>query len=71
MEKKEIVDLIQALLDFDPPDEREQDRLLEQLEELAGTNEISDAIFWPKEDDPTAEEIYSAFFGPAALRRKG
>ena len=53
MEKKELIDLIEQIKSFEGT-EREEDALLEKLENMVLDPEISDYIYWT---DMSSEEI--------------
>ncbi len=53
MEKKELIDLIEQIKNFEGT-EREDDALLENLENMVLDPEISDYIYWT---DMSSEEI--------------
>ena len=53
MERKELIDLIEQIKNFEGT-EREEDALLENLENMVLDPEISDYIYWT---DMSSEEI--------------
>ncbi|MFD7733873.1 e9imm peptide [Kitasatospora phosalacinea] len=71
MDRETAATTVQRVMDGDYADDEEAARLLEALGRALGCTGgyVSDLVFWPKEPEPTAEEVVdqALAYRPVAL----